>query len=282
VSKLASAIHVATHPVELPGRVAITLLSWRELRQTVYRYVDWRDTRGRKRTDYAHVRLPPASLRYRVHGDLNRDSFLETGHQCSQDIQAALACIGRTLTSFRDVLDFGCGCGRTLLWLRDVTASSRLFGTDIDAEAIAWCRQNIDFASFATNGALPPLEYPDESFDLVYAISVFTHLDENQQFRWLEELRRVTRAGGYLLLTVHGAFQQRMMSAREVARLRASGFVFTELPSFMQGIFPDWYQTTAHTREYVHSRFSTYFKVVEYLPNSLDHCQDIVILEKPR
>src|SRR5687767_14532452 len=81
----------------------------RKLRTAVYQYVDWREQQA-----VASLPIPPAALRYRVHGDFDLDSFLATGRQCSQDIRDALARVDRDLSSFERVLDFGCGCGRTL------------------------------------------------------------------------------------------------------------------------------------------------------------------------
>ena len=51
------------------------------------------------------------------------------------------------------------------------------------------------------SGEHPPLPYPDKSIDLIYACSVFSHFDAERQTRWLAELQRITRPGGYLLLT---------------------------------------------------------------------------------
>ena len=67
--------------------------------------------------------------------------------------------------------------------------------------AIAWCKDNIADASFSMNGENPPLRFEDKSMDLIYACSVFTHLDAEDQFRWLAELQRIMKPDGYLLLT---------------------------------------------------------------------------------
>jgi len=50
---------------------------------------------------------------------------------------------------------------------------------------------------------VPGLPYPDGHFDLVYAMSVFTHIVEDWA-GWLLELRRVLAPGGILLATVIG------------------------------------------------------------------------------
>src|SRR5207248_1785974 len=116
---------------------------------------------------------------------------------------AALTSVHREISSFRDVLDFGCGCGRTLRYFADQSPITDFYGTDIDAEAIAWCRRHLRFAKFKVNQALPPLSYRAEKFDLVYAVSVFTHIDEEYQFRWLDELRRITKPRGIVIVTTH-------------------------------------------------------------------------------
>ena len=69
-------------------------------------------------------------------------------------------------------------------------------------------RNNLKFAKFTTNGVTPPLEYEDSEFDFVYAVSVFTHLDDTLQFQWLLKLRRILRTEGILILTVYHQKQE--------------------------------------------------------------------------
>jgi SAM-dependent methyltransferase len=281
MSKLRAAIRVARQPAQLPNQAVRAIFARPRLRELAFRYADWRDAWHMRTVDRAAVPLPPATLRFRVHGDLDPASFLETGRQCSRDIKDALARVGKSLTSFEHVLDFGCGCGRTLLWLRDDARLTRFYGADIDVDAIGWCRRYIDFATFEINKPFPPLVYRNESFDLIYLVSVFTHLSENHQIQWLQELRRVTRPGGYVLVSVRGTFQFAKMSAQELADVRASGFRFTRMPASMRGIFPEWYQTATQTQEYIQSKYSNYFNVLEYVQNGIDHSQDVIILQRP-
>jgi SAM-dependent methyltransferase len=78
------------------------------------------------------------------------------------------------------------------------------YACDIDAAAVEWCRRNLAFLNTAVNQLDPPLPYVTEAFDLVYAYSVFTHLPEHAQRPWIEELSRVMRPGGLLLISTHG------------------------------------------------------------------------------
>ena len=158
--------------------------------------------------------IPPPLLRYRVHGHMGLIPFARVGHQCAHDIQKIMNAAGRPVSSMRSVLDFGCGCGRTLKLLVKNNSATNFFGTDIDSQSIDWCRENFQNIEFSVNNAAPPLPYPDNQFDFIYAISVFSHLSEESHIRWLGELSRVVEPRGYLLATFHGANLSRCSMSR--------------------------------------------------------------------
>jgi SAM-dependent methyltransferase len=133
----------------------------------------------------------------RVAGTGDADWFLRSG-RAGFDAIAAHA----PLAELESVLDFGCGCGRVTRWWSDFAGT--VAGSDVSGPAIEWCRGNLPFARFELNTLAPPLVFEDETFDLVYALSVFTHLTADLQLAWRDEVRRVLRPGGLLLLTTHG------------------------------------------------------------------------------
>jgi SAM-dependent methyltransferase len=238
--------------------------------------------------------LPPwpgDELVSRVTGLTDRDVFFESGQQSVRDLNRALAVIGRSLESYPTILEFGCGCGRIMLWLEQVAAGAELHGVDIDERAIRWAQANIPYASFKVNDPLPPLDYPDAFFDLVYNHSVFTHLDEEYQDRWLAELRRVTKPGGTILLTVHGEVAVRHNEELTAnaggdstwlrEELRRSGIAFVRQDSYVGGPFPDFYHSTFHAPWYVFDRWGASLRVKAYLPGASLGFQDIVVLENP-
>jgi len=229
------------------------------------RWLMFRDAALKDRIDGTRDHLPPAELRYRVSASPSAEEFMSVGKTCANDIQSALRQVGQELSSFTRILDFGCGCGRTLIHMKNLAPAAQFDGTDIDESAIDWCRQHLNFAKFSLSNERPPIDYEVDTFDFIYVISVFTHLNEAYQFSWLEELRRIAKPGAVLLVTVNGQDCD-------------EGFVFER--SYEKGLFPDWYQNSYHSREYVFNNFSKFFAVLGYFPRSMNAHQDVVVLRK--
>jgi SAM-dependent methyltransferase len=93
------------------------------------------------------------------------------------------------------ILDVGCGTGANLKML---AAYGRAEGVDISPQAIDFCRERgLDSVKL---GAAEELPYENASFELVTALDVVEHLDDD--VAGLREMRRVLRRDGRLLLFV--------------------------------------------------------------------------------
>jgi SAM-dependent methyltransferase len=102
------------------------------------------------------------------------------------------------------VLDFGCGAGRTLRHFLAEAERGEIWGTDIDRASVEWLQRNLSPPLHVRrNGESPPLGLDYGSFDLVWALSVFTHLTDSS-FAWLAELHGLLRPGGLLVATYMG------------------------------------------------------------------------------
>jgi SAM-dependent methyltransferase len=102
------------------------------------------------------------------------------------------------------VLDFGCGAGRTLRHFLAEADGAELWGADQDAASIDWIQANLSpplNAWRCSHG--PPIGLPLGSFDLIWAISVFTHLTVGS-IPWLLELHRLLKDDGLLIATYYG------------------------------------------------------------------------------
>lgn len=227
--------------------------------------------------------LPPPHLRYRVHRSFDIEGYRATGRDIAASISRAFADAGTALAD-QDVLDLGSGPGRVAHWLKAGHPSIRLTCVDIDEEAVAWGQAHASgVARFVHGGPHPPSGFAAGSFDAVYCISLFTHLDEPMQDAWLREIRRILRPGGLLLATTHGEFATSSCSGEELARLGRDGIVFRSTGKRrikLDGL-PGFYQTTFHTRDYVEARWSEALDLVSYLPGGIQRHQDIVVLKRP-
>jgi len=217
-------------------------------------------------------------LQFRVAGNRDNQGFLNIGERCANDVRTTLQRLGRPLKSFRRILDFGCGCGRTIRWLDRMGWRTQLYGSDVDGDAISWCQKYIRFAKFACNGHKPPLPFPDKTFDLVYSISIFSHLRADYAVLWLAEIARVLRPGGMALLTTHGTVTIAMAAPPIRTAIEENRGSFFAPEPMWEGIFPDWYGTSYYTEAAARERMGDYFEVADYSAGGLCGFQDIIAL----
>jgi ubiquinone/menaquinone biosynthesis C-methylase UbiE len=145
--------------------------------------------------------IPPPELRLGY--GRSTEEYLANGQRHVQIMQDLLRESGARFEHGTRILDFGCGAGRMIRWLAEFAGQGEVWGTDISAEHIVWCTRYLTPPfHFLVNTILPHLPFEDRYFDVVYAGSVFTHIDDLAQ-TWLLELRRVLRAGGKLYVTLH-------------------------------------------------------------------------------
>jgi SAM-dependent methyltransferase len=217
----------------------------------------------------------------------------------AEELVAALSAAGRSPEAARSVLDFGCGAGRVLPWVSALATPSDCTGCDVDRFAIRWAQDNRPGPRWTVSSFAPPLPFADDSFDLIYSISVFSHLGGSWQNPWLREIGRVLAPDGVALLSVHGphafdAFRSGRArtgwcSAEAFARgpLGEAEFVFApyvrsvwnsgELP----GIGPA-YGLAFHGPGHVHRSWDGALEVVEILERGLTGWQDVVVCRKRR
>lgn len=131
------------------------------------------------------------------------EEFLETGRVDVATMLDILAKAAAPVETFGRVLDFGCAAARMLRFFPRGPHTDELWGVDVNAHHINWCQLHMGAPfAFATTTTTPHLPFEDAYFDLVYVGSVFTHISDLAD-AWFLELRRVTRPGGYLYITIH-------------------------------------------------------------------------------
>jgi 2-polyprenyl-3-methyl-5-hydroxy-6-metoxy-1,4-benzoquinol methylase len=206
--------------------------------------------------------LPPGELMFLVQGTTGVREFLTDGRGTAQGILDVLHESGVDIGNSMRVLDFGCGCGRVIRHVHGMTGA-RLSGSDYNPRLIEWCQRNLRFGQFDVNGVAPPLAYEKEQFDLVYALSVFTHFPEDLQLAWMSELSRILKPGGHLLMTTHGETFLPYMGEEDRKKFRAGRLVVREQGPVGSNPF-----FAAHPPGYVKTHLPPDLSVVNFVPET--------------
>lgn len=220
--------------------------------------------------------LSSAYLVYLVTGQWDIEAFYNNGVTGAECVKNILFKNGLDINAFECILDFGCGCGRIMRNWKTLEGP-KLHGTDYNPLFIKWCRRALSFAEFQANKFASRLKFDDNSFDFIYAISVFTHLTEKLQNFWITELKRVLRTGGYLLMTLHGKSRLYHLSQAE-QELFETGRCIVKMGKYACtnrcGSF--------HPEKYVRQHLSKGLTVVDFVPDgAIDAKQDQYLLRKP-
>ncbi len=146
---------------------------------------------------------PPLELAYDAYAHIDLKSYHDLGRNHARYISELISAHGKA-TNPR-VLEWGCGPARVLRHLPSfLPPDSEVHGTDYNPDTVSWCRTTLPQLNVVANQLEPPLPYPDDSFDAIYVLSVFTHLSEAMHHAWSVELTRLLKPGGILIVTTHG------------------------------------------------------------------------------
>lgn len=150
--------------------------------------------------------LPPAELVAYTYGLDDQHGVLERYERDGAALRDVLVDELGSGWSWREkrVLDFGCGAGRLLRQFLDVADVAELHGAELNPACVGWLERSLSpRVRIVQSAERPPLPYPDQHYDLVWAIWVFTHLTDTWA-AWLLELRRILKPGGTLITSLMG------------------------------------------------------------------------------
>jgi SAM-dependent methyltransferase len=224
--------------------------------------------------------VPPASNRIRA-GDRTIGEFMRAGRNCYRPIKAAIARYNQRPEPLR-VLDFGSGAGRVLQYF--ARENLQLYACDVDATAIQYLQKSFPAVSSRVSHYEPPLPYENGLFDIVYSVSVWTHLAPHLQLPWLLEMDRILMPGGLGLLTTIGPFGYRRGShlsavTFSLEELMRNGFCYSEYKAKDRSAGPS-YGAAYHTAAYVMKEWGKYVDVLEVQEGVVDDLNDLVVLRK--
>jgi SAM-dependent methyltransferase len=186
----------------------------------------------------------------------------------------------------KTILDYGCGWGRIVSLMYHYTKPENIYACDPWDESLRLCKENGVRANLKLCDYVPKESfYPAETFDFVWAFSVFTHLSEKTCDAVLAAIRPAIKRNGLLAITIrppeYWPFHQKVHHQVDIAELLTQherrGFAFAP---HNRGIADDeeTYGDTSISLEYIRKSW-TAWEVAGHQINKIDQLQRIVYLK---
>lgn len=177
--------------------------------------------------------IPPKNL-WLGYGQ-NKEEYLSWAKPQIQTMLDVVKKSGLELTEKKRILELGCGAGRMLRWLKPFSDNCEIWGTDISSEHIYWANKYLKPPfNFATTTTFPHLPFEDKYFDLIYAGSVFTHIDDLTD-AWLLELRRILSDNGRIYITIHDKHTIELIKDHPIWKESLVARLVNEFPKIANG-----------------------------------------------
>ena len=205
------------------------------------------------------------------------------------------------LSDAHSILDFGCGWGRFIRFFLKDAEASKIWGCDPVPEMIELNKKQNKWCNFQLIDASPPTPFQDNTFDLIYSFSVFSHLSEERHLSILAEINRILRPGGlYITTTRNRRFinfcaemkkRSDLSNMNEGPRSSSNAFADTQqsLSIFDQGLYchysfndPKWpyWGETAIPKKYVLDHWTQSFTFLDFLDIDTQY-QNVIVVQKP-
>jgi SAM-dependent methyltransferase len=200
-------------------------------------------------------------------------------------LSSALGERGSTWRDIESVLEIGCGYGRIVRELRAVMSPDRIYVTDIIDEAARFTAAEFGVQRIPVIEEAGP-EWNDR-FELVYLLSVYTHMRRDIVVAHLSRLAQLIKPGGLVVFTVHGEesaataeqYQQYWLDkAKLLDALRNQGYYYECYPYYDFEYGLSWFTPQAvHTAV---AEAAPDLEAVSFHPIAVDEHQDVFVYRK--
>lgn len=198
------------------------------------------------------------------------------------------------------VLDFGCGTSRVLRYMVEFLPGPQYYGSEVFRDNIDYGKSVFPEVIYLHHDNHPSIDVPDRTFDIIYAYSIFTHLEEKLHLKWLSELHRILQNEGIIILTIHGKTILKRCKDEESVRepmcianqnyeklwnkFNSDGYVFyscydSEWLS-KGGIDSDVFGISYISGEYIKNKWTDRFRILEHDKGAVSNWQDYVVMKK--
>lgn len=196
--------------------------------------------------------LPPWGISYDAYAGLDPYLYLNLGKFHANKICKYINKFQKNKKLL--ICDWGCGPMRVLRHMPAFLSSHHAFlGLDYNNKTIAWAKASFPKMNFMLNNLHPPLPLKDQSIDVLYSISVFTHLSEDLFRAYVEDIHRSLKKGGILIVTLHGDRNTKVLLKSELNHYKKGQFVTRDRVKEGKRIFASY-----HPKKFVLDAFKDF------------------------
>ncbi|TDS83114.1 class I SAM-dependent methyltransferase [Comamonas sp. JUb58] len=204
--------------------------------------------------------------------------YLADGWRTLAELMTLLESVGKPLMGTRNFLEFASGHGRFTRHLAKALGPERVTVSDVVADGVAFAKATFGVQGFASVSKPEDLQAPRQ-YDVVFVLSLFTHLPRATWNTWLKALYDLVEPGGVLVFTTHGA----KATAYDRVVLDDEGFFFTPFSESNAIDFQE-YGLTFTSEQFVREQIDAVMgldKLLRFSPVHFWNHQDAFVLQRP-
>lgn len=203
--------------------------------------------------------------------------YLADGWRTLSELMLLLEAVEQPLLKTGRVLEFASGHGRFTRHLAKALGPGRVVVSDVVPGAVSFSRSTFGVDGFLSASVPEAVQWPDR-YDLVFVLSLFSHLPRSTWSRWLKVLFEAVAPGGLLVFSTHGIKAANF----DQVKLDGEGFFFAA-SSESTAIDEQEYGTTFTSEAFVLARIAETVgadKLVHKAPVHFWNHQDAYVLRK--
>lgn len=204
--------------------------------------------------------------------------YLADGWRTMSELVLLLEQVEHPLLRSRSLLEFASGHGRFTRHLVKALGAGRVVVSDVVPDAVDFASTAFQVEGFVS-ASVPEEVAWTKTHDVVFVLSLFSHLPPSTWSRWLRRIYAMVAPGGVLVFTTHGAEAVR----KQGVTLNPDGYFFT--PSSESNAIDGQEYGTAFTSEaYVRARIAEHLpgaRLLQFAPQHFWHHQDAFVVYRP-
>lgn len=216
----------------------------------------------------------------------NTEHYKSVGQSAVTLIESAIKESGKPLMENPYILDFPCGYGRVLRFLKTAFTQANFYGGDIDQHALNFCKKEFNIIPVPSDIHFKRVDFP-VSYDLIWVGSLFTHIDREDFKDLLKTLILALKEKGIIVFTTHGKECLKQLNSYGLEDLKPddiknqienSGFYFKPYPG--QSKYGISISSRLFIMETVSQIFRDKVKLIFYKKRDWDNHQDVYAFQK--